>query len=224
LTGSIVSPGVNGGAATGFTEPGGLTRQSSAGNGRAQPIRPSTYSFINNLSVTKGNHNLKFGGEYRAIRVNFDQLGGTTYSYGNLTDFLLNRNLTAAFIGDLSQPGDFSVATDPITTISRPFTGLSQGRQYYIIGYGQDEWRIRPNIVLNYGLRYEFYSVNKETDDRARCFRRGKRCAAFPRHAFLQIFKRQFRTAFWHYVVAGISGRQNRLSWRRRSLLRTRSI
>jgi hypothetical protein len=58
LTGSIVSPGVNGGAATGFTEPGGLTRQSSAGNGRAQPIRPSTYSLIDNLSVTKGNHNL----------------------------------------------------------------------------------------------------------------------------------------------------------------------
>ncbi len=170
LTGSIVSPGVNGGAATGFTEPGGLTRQSSAGNGRAQPIRPSTYSLIDNLSITRGSHNLKFGGEYRALRVNFDQLGGTTYSFGNLTDFLLNRNLTAAFIGDLSQPGDFRVATDPITTISRPFTGLSQGRQYYAIGYGQDEWRIRPNIVLNYGLRYEFYSVNKETDDRAVVF------------------------------------------------------
>ncbi|HEX8286508.1 MAG TPA: TonB-dependent receptor [Pyrinomonadaceae bacterium] len=170
LTGNIVSPGVNGGASTGFTEPGGLTRQSSAGNGRAQPIRPSTYSFIDNLSIAKGNHNMKFGGEVRLLRVNFDQLGGITYSYGNLTDFLLNRNLTAAFIGDLSQPGDFSVATAPIATISRPTGGLSQGRQYYLIGYGQDEWRIRPNITLNYGLRYEFYSVNREKDDRAVIF------------------------------------------------------
>jgi hypothetical protein len=170
LTGSIVSPGVNGGAATGFTEPGGLTRQSSAGNGRAQPIRPSTYSVIDNLSITKGNHNFKFGGEYRRIIVNFDQLGGTTYSYGNLTDFLLNRNLTAAFIGDLSQPGDFLVATDPITTISRQSSGLSQGRQFYAIAYGQDEWRIKPNVVLSYGLRYEYYSVNKELDDRAVVF------------------------------------------------------
>jgi Carboxypeptidase regulatory-like domain/TonB dependent receptor len=170
LTGNIVSPGVNGGASTGFTEPGGLTRQSSAGNGRAQPIRPSTYSIIDNLSISRGNHNFKFGGEARIIRVNFDQLGGITYSYGNLTDFLLNRNLTAAFIGDLSQPGDFRVATDPITTISRPFDGLSKGRQYYLIGYGQDEWRIRPNITLNYGLRYEYYSVNREKDDRAVIF------------------------------------------------------
>jgi hypothetical protein len=170
LTGNIVSPGVNGGLATGFTEPGGLTRQSSAGNGRAQPIRPTSYSFIDNLSVTSGNHSMKFGGEVRLLRVKFDQLGGITYSFGNLTDFLLNRNLTAAFIGDLSQPGDFRVATDPITTISRPLEGFSEGRQFYIIGYGQDEWRVRPNIVLNYGLRYEYYSVNKEKNDRAVVF------------------------------------------------------
>ena len=167
LTGNIVSPGVNGGAPTGFTEPGGLTRQSSAGNGRAQPIRPSSYSFIDNLSITHGNHNLKFGGEFRQLNVDFDQLGGTVYSYGSVRDFVLNQNVTAAFIGDLSAPGNFSIATDPITTFSRPSNDLSRGRQFYLIGYGQDEWRIRPNLVLNFGLRYEFYSVNKEKDDRA---------------------------------------------------------
>lgn len=170
LTGNIVSPGVNGGAPTGFTEPGGLTRQSSAGNGRAQPIRPSSLSFIDNLSWTKGNHNFKFGGELRVIKVKFDQLGGITYSYGSVRDFVLNQNLTAAFIGDLSQPGDFRIATNPVTTISRPSSGLSVGQQYYAIGYAQDEWRVKPNVVLSYGLRYEFYSVNKEEDDRAVVF------------------------------------------------------
>jgi Carboxypeptidase regulatory-like domain/TonB dependent receptor len=167
LTGNIVSPGVNGGAPTGFSEPGGLTRQSSAGNGRAQPIRPVSYSFIDNLSWTKGNHNFKFGGEVRLLKVSFDQLGGTVYSYGNLRDFVLNQNVTAAFIGDLSTPGNFSIATDPITTFSRTQTGLSTGEQHYLIGYGQDEWRIKPNLVLSYGLRYEFYSVNREKNNRA---------------------------------------------------------
>jgi hypothetical protein len=170
VTGNIVSPGVNGGAATGFTEPGGLTRQSSAGNGRAQPIRPVSMSFIDNLSYTRGKHSMKFGGEFRQLKVEFDQLGGITYSYGNLTDFLLNRNLTAAFIGDLSQPGDFNVATDPITTISRPFSGLSRGQQFYAIAYGQDEWRVRSDVVLSFGLRYEYYSINRETNDRAVVF------------------------------------------------------
>lgn len=170
VTGNITSPGVNGGAPTGFTEPGGLTRQSSAANGRAQPIRPRSLSFIDNLSWTRGNHNFKFGGEYRDIKVEFDQLGGITYSFGNLRDFVLNQNLTAAYIGDLSAPGDFRVLTNPITTISRPQSGLSVGRQFYLIGYGQDEWRVRPNVTLSYGLRYEFYSVNKEEDDRAVVF------------------------------------------------------
>jgi hypothetical protein len=167
LSGNIVSPGINGGAPTGFTEPGGLTRQSSAGNGRAQPIRPTSLSFIDNLSWTKGNHSFKFGGEVRLLTVKFDQLGGTVFSYGSIRDFALNQNVTAAFIGDLSTPGDFRIATDPVSTISRPASGFSEGKQYYIIGYGQDEWRIRPNVVLSYGLRYEFFSVNKETDNRA---------------------------------------------------------
>ena len=167
LTGNIVSPGINGGAPTGFTEPGGLTRQSSAGNGRAQPINPSSLSFIDTLSWTKGNHNIKFGGEFRELKVNFDQLGGTVYSYGNIRDFVLNQNVTAAFIGDLSVPGDFRIATDPITTFSRTIGGESQGRQYYAIAFAQDEWRVRPNIVFSYGLRYEYYSPNRELDGRA---------------------------------------------------------
>jgi hypothetical protein len=170
LSGNITSPGINGGAATGFAEPGGLTRQSSAGNGRAQPISPTSYSYINNLSWTKGSHSMKFGGEFRQLFVDFDQLGGITYSYASLADFALNRNLTAAFIGDLSLPGDFRVATDPITTISRPFDGNSEGRQHYFIAYGQDEWRLRPDVVLSYGLRYEYYSVNREKNDRAVVF------------------------------------------------------
>ncbi|HKP71120.1 MAG TPA: TonB-dependent receptor [Pyrinomonadaceae bacterium] len=170
LSGNITSPGINGGAATGFTEPGGLTRQSSAGNGRSQPVRPSSYSYIDNLTWTKGSHTMKFGAEYRQYFVDFDQLGGITYSYGSLLDFALNRNLTAAYIGDLSLPGDFSIATDPITLISRPHEGVSQARQYYVIGYAQDEWRMRHDMVLNFGLRYEYYSVNQEANDRAVVF------------------------------------------------------
>lgn len=192
VTGNITSPGVNGGAATGFTEPGGLTRQSSAANGRAQPIRPVSYSFIDNLSYTRGNHNFKFGGEVRRIKVDFDQLGGITYSYGNLLDFILNQNLTAAFIGDLSAAGDFRVLTNPITTISRPNSGLSRGRQTYYIAYGQDEWRVRPNIVLSYGLRYEYYTVNKEVDNRAVVFDPVKGGLLSPDTPFYQSSKSNF--------------------------------
>ncbi|MBK7601014.1 MAG: hypothetical protein IPJ07_21845 [Acidobacteria bacterium] len=170
LTGGIVQAGVNGGAATGFSSPGGLTRQSSAGNGRAQPIRPVTYNFIDNLSYSEGNHALKAGFEGRILNVDFDQLGGLQYSYGSLRDFALNQNLTAAFIGDMSAPGDFRVATNPFSTISRPDGGFHNARQHYLIWYAQDEWKIRPNFTLNYGMRYEFYSAVKEQNGRAVVF------------------------------------------------------
>jgi hypothetical protein len=167
LTGGIVQPGVNGGAATGFSSPGGLTRQSSAGNGRAQPIRPVSYSFIDSLALTRGNHSVKVGVEARLLTVNFDQLGGTQYSYGSMRDFALNQNLTAAFIGDMSAAGNFRVATNPITTISRPQDGPHNARQHYLIWYAQDEWKIRPNFTVNYGMRYEYYSPVLEKDGRA---------------------------------------------------------
>lgn len=170
LTGGIVQPGVNGGAATGFSSPGGLTRQSSAGNGRAQPIEPVTYNFIDNLAITQGNHSMKFGFEGRILQVNFDQLGGLQYSYGSLRDFALNQNLTAAFIGDMSIPGDFRIATNPISSITRSGSGFHQARQHYLIWYAQDEWKIRPNFTLNYGMRYEYYSPVREQDGRAIVF------------------------------------------------------
>jgi hypothetical protein len=174
ISGNIVNPGVNGGSQTGFVAPGGLTRQSSAGNGRAQPIDPISYSVIDNLSFTVGNHNLKFGGEYRRISSKFDQLGGLQFTYGSLRDFLLNTNATFSFIGDLSAPGNFSIQTNPVTTFQRPNSGLSDARQFFLIGYAQDEWRVRPNVTLSYGLRYEYYSPLREVNDRAIIYDAGR--------------------------------------------------
>ncbi|HVF87292.1 MAG TPA: carboxypeptidase-like regulatory domain-containing protein [Pyrinomonadaceae bacterium] len=198
LSGSIVQAGVNGSAPVSIAGPGGLTRQSSAGNGRAQPINGRSYSFIDNLSVTRGIHALKFGGEIRRVLVDFDQLGGVQLTYGSIGDFALNRNLTIASIGDLSAPGDFRIATNPLTTISRPLSGDHRGRQHYLIGYAQDEWRIRQNFTINFGLRYEFYSVNREQDDRAVLFDVGQGRLVDPSTKFYTAKKGNFgpRLAF----------------------------
>jgi hypothetical protein len=153
ITGSIASFALPGqGASAGTASPGGLVRANSATNGRAQPYTPYSLSFIDNLNWTSGNHNLRMGGEFRAIRLYTDRLGGTTFTYSNIANFLANTPQSINFVGDLSAPSPFNNGA----------TGQRLAQQEYYIAYAQDEWKIRPNLTLNYGLRYEYYTPLRE--------------------------------------------------------------
>ena len=140
------------GTSAGTAVPGGLVRANSATNGRGQPYTPYTISFVDALNWTKGNHNVKFGGEFRMIRLYTDRLGGTTYTYSNLPAFLANTAQSIQFLGDLSAPSPFNNGA----------TGQRFAKQEYYIAYAQDEWKLRPNFTLNYGLRYEYFTPLRE--------------------------------------------------------------
>src|SRR5690242_16450378 len=140
------------GTSAGTAVPGGLVRANSATNGRGQPYTPYSLSFVDSLNWTNGNHNLKFGGELRMVRLYTDRQGGTTYTYSNLTSFLTNTPQSIQFLGDLSAPSPFNNGA----------TGQRFAKAEYYIGYAQDEWKLRPNVTLNYGLRYEYYTPLRE--------------------------------------------------------------
>ena len=140
------------GTSAGTSNPGGLIRANSATNGRGQPYTAYSVSFVDNLSWTRGNHNLKFGVEIRPNRIYTDRLGGSTYVFNNLTDFLANRAASIQFLGDVSAPSVFN-------------NGVASNRlakSEYYIGYAQDEWKFRPNLTLNFGLRYEYFTPLRE--------------------------------------------------------------
>jgi hypothetical protein len=139
------------GTSAGTAVPGGLVRANSATNGRGQPYTPYSLSFIDNLNWTRGAHNFRFGGEVRAVRLYTDRLGGTTYTFSSLQNFLTNTLQSVQFVGDLS-------ATSPFTGVS----GQRLAKQEYFIAYGQDQWNVRPGLTLNLGLRYEYYTPLRE--------------------------------------------------------------
>ncbi|MEP7037339.1 MAG: carboxypeptidase regulatory-like domain-containing protein [Acidobacteriota bacterium] len=153
ISGSVAQSGIAGqGNSSGIAVPGGLVRANSATNGRGQPYTPYSLAFIDSYSWTPSNHNVKFGGELRLVRLYTDRLGGTTYTFSNLAAFLNNTPSRVQYLGDVSAPSPFNDGA----------TGQRLAKQEYYIAYGQDEWKIRPNLTLSYGLRYEYYSPLRE--------------------------------------------------------------
>ncbi len=157
LSGSVANTGIAGqGATSGLTIPGGLVRVNSAGNGRGAPYDPYSLTFADSLSLVSGNHFIKLGGDARAIRMTTDQLGGATYSFANLTAFLANTPSTIQYFGDLSEPSPFSNGA----------SGPKHTKQEYYVAFAQDEWRVRSNFTLNFGVRYDYYTPLREADNR----------------------------------------------------------
>jgi hypothetical protein len=144
------------GANAGIAVPGGLVRANSAQNGRAQPYTPYSISFVDNVNWTHGAHSVKVGGELRLVRLWTDRLGGTTYTWASVNNFLTNSLQSTQFLGDLSSPSPFFNGS----------TGQALGKQNYYIAFAQDEWKIRPNVTMNYGLRYEYYTPLREQNNR----------------------------------------------------------
>lgn len=153
ISGNVANTGIAGqGTSTGVAIPGGLVRANSATNGRGQPYTPYSLSFMDSVSYLRGNHSFKFGGELRLIRMYTDRLGGTTYTFSSLDNFLTNTPSSVQYLGDVSDASPFN----------RGITGQRLAKSEYYIGYGQDEWRIRPGLTMSYGLRYEYYSPLRE--------------------------------------------------------------
>jgi hypothetical protein len=108
----------------------------------------TTFSYIDNLTLIRGRHTLKFGVDIRRIRLNNsgNTLTTSSISYDTAQDFVDNSAASATYL-----QGE----------------GVVGNRRTFAQGYAQDEFRIRPNLTLNLGLRYEYYSVAHEILNRS---------------------------------------------------------
>jgi hypothetical protein len=85
-----------------------------------------------------------------------DRQGGVTYTFASVNNFLANNASSVQYLGDLSAPSPFFNNS----------TGEAFAKQNYYIAYAQDEFKLRPNLTLSYGLRYEYYTPLKEANNR----------------------------------------------------------
>ena len=117
------------------------------GEGTPGKFAQNTFEFSDTLTRTMGNHALKFGGVYRKEQDNSDLSAGGARPVYSFTGIWNLANDTPVFEG---------INADPRTGF--PATFHPYFRTNYWAGFVQDDWKFRPNLTLNLGLRYEYYT------------------------------------------------------------------
>jgi len=94
------------------------------------------YEMVDNVTVERGAHSFKFGADFIYNRINITFPGATqgAYTFSSLANFRAGRY--AQFQQAFGEPAQFQ---------SNPNFGV----------FAQDEWRLRPSLTVNAGLRYD---------------------------------------------------------------------
>lgn len=127
------------------------------------------YQFYQDFNLLRGNHQFRFGGTFIHIRDN-----RTFGAFQNAVE-TLGANFSTALSGLVTgQLSNFAAAVDPQgafpgETITLPVgpPQFSRSNRYNEFAfYVQDNWRIRPRLTLNLGMRYDYFGVQHNSDPR----------------------------------------------------------
>jgi hypothetical protein len=127
---------------SGFTPPNETstaTQIYSASTSGSSDRKEDRWQIQDTLTYVAANHSLKFGADYQRVNSEyidrFDVTG--TYRFSNF--FFFNTNSVSSF--------------------SQNFNTNSAIKNDYFGAFVQDDWRVRPNLTIGYGVRYERETV-----------------------------------------------------------------
>ncbi|MGA9390058.1 MAG: carboxypeptidase regulatory-like domain-containing protein [Candidatus Sulfotelmatobacter sp.] len=126
----------------------------------------NTFQWLDNFSKVLGTHTIKSGAEFH-----FDQVDTHAIAQFN-GSFLFFGSQTGSDFADflLGAPTQYNQSQ------LQPF----YGRNKYLGLYAQDSWRLRPNLTLNYGLRWDRIEPWYEKYNQLAVLEAGKQSVVFP--------------------------------------------
>jgi len=193
-----------------------ITDYSSTNPGGNQELAMEVWSLAGSISWLKGNHNVRFGPDYRAYRQNYRNsirdvspslTFDTTYTRAasNSTAPLMGGGLAAFLLG---------VPSSGSMSITNGYAAQNTWQGFFI----HDDWKVGKRLALNVGVRYELDHPETERynrfvngfDPAAQLSVTAAAQAAYAANPIAQIPASQFR------VLGGIqyAGEGNRGLWR----------
>jgi hypothetical protein len=136
----------------------------------------TTWQYSDTLGWIKGAHAWKFGAEYRA------------YEQNQLFDFINNGYLLFDGAGTPRVVPQIPGLSASLNDFARGFvTDFQQAnanragyRDKFFDAFVQDDWKVRRNVTLNVGVRWEYDAPLTELNDRIGAFRPGRQSTVFP--------------------------------------------
>jgi outer membrane receptor protein involved in Fe transport len=133
----------------------------------------NSFQWSDELSWVKGTHTFKFGVDIRRAR--FDQF----YYYNVNGEFTFDNSGPNAIIpGDGDQYAEFLLGL--ADTYSQGSGQREDVRSTSVFPFVQDSWKIKPNLTLNYGLRWEFTPPPTDISGHVETFRPGQNSSVYP--------------------------------------------
>jgi hypothetical protein len=103
------------------------------------------WQFQETLNVVAGSHSLRFGGDIQRVNTTFTDRFDTTGTY-NFTNFVF-----------------FNI--NSVSSMQQNFNNSSEVKNTYYGVFAQDDWRVRSNLTLGFGIRYERETVLDDTNN-----------------------------------------------------------
>ncbi|MGB6802745.1 MAG: TonB-dependent receptor, partial [Candidatus Sulfotelmatobacter sp.] len=137
---------------------------SSLSDTNPQLLRNQTYTFSDYVVWSHGKHTWRWGGDFRRVQLNTEASsnarGAFTFSGVNTSDIVNGKQV----MGTGYDFADFLLGLPQSTAVEFGQDNYHFHGNYWDM-YVQDEWKMRGNLTLNLGVRYEYVSPLTEENN-----------------------------------------------------------
>ena len=131
-------------------------------NGYPQIFSEDVFDFKDLVSIVKGKHSIKIGGE---LKKNYEN---SEFNVGRPSYYFFDPVYFASDLPYIQASG-----VNPELTSGNPShldTNIRAWRNYELGWFVQDDWKVSKNLTLNLGIRWDFFSPHTEKYNKATKF------------------------------------------------------